>query len=88
MRLRKKCFLSAAFPQRLEAAFDSAVVTARVELVPFPCVQIPEFSEKTPSDVEGRPLGLKPGQIPDGLRGPEKPLFHGDGRIREFFRNL
>jgi hypothetical protein len=36
IRLRKKCFPSAAFPQRLEAAVDFAAVTARVELVPFP----------------------------------------------------
>jgi hypothetical protein len=35
-RLRRKCFLDSAFPQRLEAAIDSAAVTARVELVPFP----------------------------------------------------
>jgi hypothetical protein len=32
----KKRFPFAAFPQRLEAAIDSAAVTARVELVPFP----------------------------------------------------
>jgi len=36
IRLREKCFPSAAFPQRLEAAVDFAAVTARVELVPFP----------------------------------------------------
>ncbi|MGA9495745.1 MAG: hypothetical protein WBV41_07810 [Terriglobales bacterium] len=36
--LLKKCFPSAAAFQRLEAAFDSAAVTARVELVPFPVV--------------------------------------------------
>ena len=34
----KKCFLSAAFPQRLEAAVEFAAVAARVELVPFPVV--------------------------------------------------
>jgi hypothetical protein len=35
-----------------------------------------------------RPPGLKPARIPGNLRGPEGPLFHGDARIREFFRNL
>jgi hypothetical protein len=43
---------------------------------------------KTPSDEERRPPGLKPAHIPGNLRGPEGPLFHGDARIREFFRNL
>ena len=43
---------------------------------------------KTPSDEEKRPPGLKPADIPGNLRGPEGPLFHGDARIREFFRNL
>jgi len=32
--------------------------------------------------------GLKPAHIPGNLRGPEGPLFHGDARIGEFFRNL
>jgi hypothetical protein len=46
------------------------------------------FSGKTPSEEERRPPGLKPAHIAGNLRGPEGPLFHGDARIREFFRNL
>ena len=42
-RLREKLFSDAAFPQRLEAALDSAPVAARVELVPFPIVRYTEF---------------------------------------------
>ena len=37
----KKCFSRPAFPQRLEAAADSAAVSARVELVPFPVLPSP-----------------------------------------------
>jgi hypothetical protein len=32
--------------------------------------------------------GLKPARIPNALRGPEEPLFHGDAHILEFFRKL
>jgi len=37
---------------------------------------------------EKRPPGLKPAFISRDLCGPEGPLFHGDARIREFFRSL
>jgi hypothetical protein len=47
-----------------------------------------QVAEKSKFSEEGRPLGLKPCAIATGLRGPEGPLFHGDARIREFFRSL
>jgi len=52
--LRKKCLGRSAFPQRLEAAFDSATVTARVEevaekveAVPFPSLLMRPVLETT-----------------------------------------
>jgi hypothetical protein len=35
-----------------------------------------------------RPRGLKPVLILEALRGAEAPLFHGNPRICEFFRNM
>jgi hypothetical protein len=43
---------------------------------------------KTPFAEERRPQGLKPALIPNALRGPEGPLFHGDSYICEFFSSL
>ena len=54
--LLKKCFLGAAFPQRLEAAIDSSAVTARVELVPFPFVQESRVFQQTVSRALPKPV--------------------------------
>jgi hypothetical protein len=46
-KVLKKCFLSAAVPQRLEAAIDFAAVAARVEFVPFPFVRESRVFQQT-----------------------------------------
>jgi hypothetical protein len=53
-----------------------------------PCGTTKEAAEKLHRTRKGDKPGLKPAQISGNLRGPEGPLFHGDARIREFFRNL